>query len=129
MSIEIDINAKRRRIVMTGRSQLTRHVLETAIRTLITHPRFDPGFDVCADFSEIVHLDLSVRDLQKLVEKSFSKRTDHGRVAIVTGEDQGRYSLGVYFKALSESFTHTRQSIFRTADEAHAWLDLNAATA
>lgn len=123
MSLELTIDAEKRIIYLTGRSNLTRAMLQEIARVMVTDDAFDPTFDICADFSRLAFLDLDVADIRWLVEKNLAKARLTGRLAIVTGHDQGRYSLGVFFQALSEGFTHTRQGVFRTSQEAHAWLN------
>lgn len=122
MSVTYTIDSARRTIFLTGQDHLNRQMLEAAYDTIVTDPAFAVEFDTFADFSSVVYLDLDVVDIQKLVENTMAKDVRKGRFAIVTGEDQGRYSLGVYFKALAEEVSHTQQRIFRTAREATAWL-------
>lgn len=122
MSVTYTIDSARRTIFLTGQDQLNRAMLEAVYDAIVNDPAFAPEFDTFADFSAVIYLDLDVVDIQKLVEATVAKKIGKGRFAIVTGEDQGRYSLGVYFKALAEGVSQTRQRIFRTAHEAQAWL-------
>lgn len=122
MSVHYTIDSAQRTIFVSATGDLNRSMLETAFDQMCADPAFDPLFDTCADFSAVSYLDLDMVDIQKLVAHTMCEKIDRGRFAIITGEDQGRYSLGVYFKALSESVHETRQRIFRTAAEAQAWL-------
>lgn len=122
MSVHHTINPAQRTIFITGSGNMDRLMLERMFRTITADPAFDPTFDTVADFTEVVHLDLSLPDIQKLVKRTMSKDIRTGRFAIITGTDQGRYSLGMYFTVLAEGVSDTRQRIFRTADEAQAWL-------
>lgn len=122
MSIQHTINRAQRTIFITGSGDLNRSMLQDLFRKITTDPAFDPSFDTVADFSDVVYLDLDLADIQSLVERTLSKDIRNGRFAIITGTDQGRYSLGVYFSALAEGVSDTHQRIFRTAPEAHNWL-------
>ena len=122
MSVQHTINRAQRTIFITGLGDLNRSMLQDLFRKITTDPAFDPTFDTVADFSDVVYLDLDLADIQSLVERTLSKDIRNGRFAIITGTDQGRYSLGVYFSVLAEGVSDTRQRIFRTAPEAHNWL-------
>jgi hypothetical protein len=122
MSVQHTISCAKRTIFITGSGDLNRAMLRDLFRKITTDPAFDPSFDTIADFSDVVYLDLNVADIRSLVERTMSKDIRSGRFAIITGTDQGRYSLGVYFSVLAEGVSDTRQRIFRTADEAHNWL-------
>lgn len=122
MAVHYTIDSAQRTISITGSHDLNRTMLLDAFRQILVDPAFDPAFDTVADFSNVTYVNLDVVDLQMLVETLSAEDTRTGRFAIITGEDQGRYSLGVYFKALSESVSETRQRIFRTAAEAQNWL-------
>ena len=122
MSVQHTINRAQRTIFITGSGDLNRSMLQDLFRKITTDPAFDPTFDTVADFSDVVYLDLDLAGSQSLVERTMSKDIRNGRFAIITGTDQGRYSLGVYFSVLAEGVSDTRQRIFRTAPEAHNWL-------
>ncbi|MCR4378927.1 MAG: hypothetical protein NUV50_12650 [Rhodospirillales bacterium] len=122
MSVQHTINRAQRTIFITGSGDLNRSMLQDLFRKITTDPAFDPSFDTVADFSDVVYLDLNLTDIQSLVERTLAKDIRNGRFAIITGTDQGRYSLGVYFSVLAEGVSDTHQRIFRTAPEAHNWL-------
>lgn len=122
MSVTYTIDSARRTIFLTGQGHLNRSMLEAVFVDISKDPAFVAEFDTFADFSAVIYLDLDVVDIQKLVENTMARDVRKGRFAIVMGEDQGRYSLGVYFKVLAEGVSQTRQRIFRTAREAQVWL-------
>lgn len=129
MSVTYSIDRAQRTIFVTGQDHLNRVMLEEVFGAIMADPDFVPDFDTFADFSAVVYLDLDAVDIQTLVKDTISRDVRTGRFAIITGEDQGRYSLGVYFKALAEEVSQARQRIFRTAHEAHAWLTASGAAA
>lgn len=120
MAVTFRIDGARRLVFITVEGNLNRAMLDAALLRLSAAPGFDPAFDTIADFSQVTYLNLDIADIQRLVRSTAP--ASKGRIAIITGEDQGRYSLGVYFKALSEGLHEVEQCIFRTLDEAHAWL-------
>jgi len=122
MSVQHTINRAQRTIFITGSGDLNRSMLQDLFRKITTDPAFDPTFDTVADFSDVAYLDLDLADIQSLVQRTLSKDIRNGRFAIITGTDQGRYSLGVYFSVLAEGVSDTHQRIFRTAAEAYNWL-------
>lgn len=122
MSVHHTIDRAKRTIFITASGDMNRPMLRALFRKITADPAFDPTFDTVADFSDVVYLDLNVADIQALVMDTLSKDMRNGRFAIVTGTDQGRYSLGVYFSVLAQGVSDTRQGIFRTAPEAHTWL-------
>lgn len=123
MSIAYTINREQRIVTLTARDTLNRTMLEGVFKSIVNDAAHDPTFDMMADFSDVVYLDLDMIDIQSLAAKMLNGKTIKGRFAIITGEDQGRYSLGVYFKALADGMSDTGQRIFRTASEAQVWLD------
>jgi len=129
MSVTYSIDSAKRTIFITGQDHLNREMLEAIFGAIMADPGFIPTFDTLADFSEVIYLDLDAVDIQTFVRDTISHDVRTGRFAIITGEDQGRYSLGVYFKALAEEVSQARQRIFRTAGEARAWLTTSSASA
>jgi hypothetical protein len=105
--------------------------LEDVFAKIFNDPAADPTFDTIADISNVARLDLDVGDIQSLVNALVNQnpRRRKGRTVIITGQDQGRYSLGVYFKVLTETQCSNPQRIFRTATEAQAWLSGEPITA
>ena len=125
MSVTYTLDCAQRTLFITATGDLNRSMLEDAFDQVCTDPAFAPTFDTVVDFSAVIQLNLDMMDIQKLVARIQKNTEPQGRFAIITGTDQGRYSLGVYFKALAEGVSETQLRIFRTADEANLWLGLS----
>ena len=121
MSQDIQIDSARRLITRQWYGEITLDVLLQGLEELEQHPDFDPSFDHIADYTG-AHVVASGRDLRLFGQHLKAREwTRVGRwVVVAPGSLEfglGRQAMGLWADNLA---------VFRTQEEARAWLDHGA---
>lgn len=126
MSVEITIDADRRRILSRFSGRLSREVLQRYYDALYAHPRFRTDMSEIFDVSAVTELDLTadeIRDFSATTSANTSKGNGV-RVAVVAPTDL-TFGLARLYE-LSQVDTTNRICVVRTMAEAEAWLEASA---
>jgi hypothetical protein len=97
---------------------------EALMRALTSDPQFRPGVDVITDHTNVDISTLTASEVEQVAGLRVQfLGTTAGRAAGVVGPDSSmRYGLGRMFEAHVASRAGTEVEIFRTVEEAMAWL-------
>ena len=126
MSVEITIDAGRRRIRSRLSGRLSRETLQRYYEALYSHPLFQPDMAEIFDVSEVTELDLTADEIRDFSATTASNPSQGRgmRVAIVAPTDL-TFGLARLYE-LSQSDTTNRICVVRTRGEAEAWLEAPA---
>jgi len=83
---------------------------------------FDPAYDTLADYSAVSKIDLVAADMVMIAKEMPRRDVRTGLVAVIVGEDTGRYILGKLFIAFDQIFGGGRHQIFKDKDAGEKWL-------
>ena len=91
---------------------------------LVDHPDWTPGTDMLFDFRQLDMSHLQMSDVREssLFVRTLSERFGKGRLACVMGTTVD-YGLARAWELMTENDVSLQIKIFRSADEAWAWVD------
>ena len=97
---------------------------EALMRALTSHPQFRPGVDVITDHTNVDISALTAAEVEQVADLRVQfLGAMAGRAAGVVGSNSPmRYGLGRMFEAHVASQAGTKIEIFKTLEEAMAWL-------
>lgn len=83
---------------------------------------FDPTFDTIVDYGDVTVVDVNFNDIFEINAELPKRDPRTGNIAIVSGNNQGRYLLGKLFVEIANRFSKRKHNIFTNVDDAKMWI-------
>lgn len=124
MQYKLDVDAPRERFRIVTEGEGTAEGIIDFLNAIVAHPRWKPGWSILLD-----HRKLSIKSIQvdgiEWVSGHFagiSDRLGTGKCALVMNREID-FGIARAWENVTADRTQMQISVFRTIDEAEAWLD------